>query len=85
MAGQGMMGGWLQRVRVLPTPECLSVWLHAWDPVVPRAWPVSQDPPVALGVGEAPEGKLHARGRSQGTHLPTVSPVRVKVIWGQSL
>lgn len=68
-----------------PDFRYLSMWLHAWDPVVPWAWPVSQDPSVALGVGEAPAGKLHAHGQTQGTHFPTVSPVRVKVIWGQSL
>lgn len=67
---------------------------HTWDPIVPGPWPVNQGPSVAWGGGNpgvgggAPERKPDAHGQSQGTcvpGVPTERPVRVKVIWGQSL
>lgn len=55
---------------------------------------MNQGPSVAWGGGNpgvgggAPERKPDAHGQSQGTcvpGVPTERPVRVKVIWGQSL
>lgn len=39
---------------------CQPVWLHAWDPVVPWAWPLSQNPSAALpaDVGELLKGNF---------------------------